>query len=77
MLDDTHSFIVRIWHEGKDLAGHVTTWRGFIEHVGEGERRYFVDLSEVGRYICEHVAWASEGGSLTEDVTSKNLPPLQ
>ena len=75
MLEDTHSFIVRIWHEGEDLAGHVTDWRGFIEHVGEGERHYFADLREVGRYICEHVAWASEGSSPSEDLTPENLSP--
>jgi hypothetical protein len=75
MLDDTHSFIVRIWHEGRDLAGRVTAWRGFIEHVGEGERRYFADLREINRYIREHVAWASEGGSLAEDVTPGRHSP--
>lgn len=76
MLDDTHSFIVRIWHEGRDSAGQITAWRGFIEHVGEGERRYFVDLREVSRYIREHVAWASQGGSRT-DVLPENPSPLQ
>lgn len=75
MLDDTHSFVVRIWHEGEDLAGSATTWRGFIEHVGQGERRYFVNLAEIGRYIHEHVAWAREGGSLTEAAAAESLSP--
>jgi hypothetical protein len=77
MLDDTHSFILRIWHEGKDRTGQVTAWRGFIEHVGAGERRYFVDLCEVGRYICEHAPWASEGGALAGDVRSGDPGTLQ
>jgi hypothetical protein len=75
MLDDTHSFVVRIWHEGKDLPGNATAWRGSIEHVGEGKRRYFVDLAEIGRYIREHVAWASQGGSLTAATAPENRPP--
>jgi hypothetical protein len=57
IVDDTHSFVVRIWHEGQDLAGNVTAWRGSIEHVGQGERQYFVDLGEIGRYIQEYVGW--------------------
>lgn len=34
IVDDTHSFVVRIWYEGQDLAGKVTAWRGSVEHVG-------------------------------------------
>jgi len=75
MLDDTHSFVVRIWREEKNPAGTATTWRGSIQHVGQGERRYFVDLGEIGRYIHQHVAWASEGGSLTEAAAPESLPP--
>jgi hypothetical protein len=56
------------------LAGHVVAWRGLGEHVSVGERRYFLDLSEVGRHIREHVAWASEGGSLTGGVAPENIP---
>jgi hypothetical protein len=74
MMDDTHSFVVRVWHEGQDLAGNVTAWHGSIEHVGRGERRYFVDLGEIGRYIEEHVGWLGEGDSYTEPATPGDLP---
>jgi hypothetical protein len=56
------------------LPGHVTAWHGSIEHIGERERRYLY-LCELGRCVSEHVAWAREGGSLSEDVTPENLPP--
>jgi hypothetical protein len=73
-MDDTHSFVVRIWHEGKGLAGDVAAWRGSIEHVGRGERRYFVDLGEIGGYIREHVAWLSDGDSNGESAAPDDLP---
>lgn len=50
---DTHSFIVRIWHEAYDGEGHVTAWRGSIERVGDDKRLYFHDLEAVQRFIQE------------------------
>jgi hypothetical protein len=71
MVDDTHSFVLRIWHEGLDLSGNVTAWRGSIEHVGRGERQHFVDLDEIGRYIQAHVGWID---ACAGPVTSDDLP---
>ncbi|MCB9101746.1 MAG: hypothetical protein H6632_19585 [Anaerolineales bacterium] len=51
MLGDTQAFIVRIWSEELDRAGNIVAWRGSIEHVNHGERRYFDDLDVVVRYI--------------------------
>ena len=53
--NDTFSFVVRIWYEGTGSESHVPRWRGSIEHVGAGQRRYFVSLDEISRYIEEHV----------------------
>jgi hypothetical protein len=50
----TFSFVVRIWYEGTGPEGRPSLWRGSIEHVGDGQRRYFVDLDEIARYIEEH-----------------------
>ena len=52
---DTFSFVVRIWYEGTASESHLPLWRGSIEHVGAGQRRYFVDLDEISRYIQDHV----------------------
>jgi hypothetical protein len=41
---DTHAFIVRIWPEALDSDGNIKTWRGSIEHVGNGQRLHFCDL---------------------------------
>ncbi len=53
MQRDTHSFIVRVWHEAVNSKGRVTTWRGSIDHVGSDQRLYFDDLEGVVRFIQE------------------------
>lgn len=52
---DTYSFVVRIWYEGTDPSSQQPLWRGSIEHVGAGQKRYFVNLDDISRYIQEHV----------------------
>ncbi len=51
MQDDTHSFVVRIWHEALDSEGHIAVWRGLVDHVGSGERRHFEDLGQLLGFI--------------------------
>lgn len=46
-----HSFIVRIWRESRDMPGGRSTWRGTIEHVEDGRRRYLTDLRQSERFI--------------------------
>lgn len=55
MNGDTHSFLVRIWHEALDQRGNITAWRGSIEHIGEGPRVYFVDMRQVIDYIQRQI----------------------
>jgi hypothetical protein len=58
MLGDTHSFVVRIWHEAQDKDGNVTTWRGSIEHVGHKGRFCFSDLKAMVHYVEECIGSA-------------------
>jgi hypothetical protein len=51
--NDTHSFVVRIWHEAVDKKGNFVVWRGSIDHVGSGRRLYFDDLDGIVRFIRE------------------------
>ena len=60
MQSDTHSFIVRIWYEGLESDGTIKTWRGSIEHVGNGQRVHFTDLERVVDFIQEQ-AWLKIG----------------
>lgn len=56
---DRHSFIVRIWWENRDLPGAEQQWRGMIEHVASGERRYFLDLQEIQTFIRAYLPQSS------------------
>lgn len=45
--EQSASFIVRIWKERESTATEEFAWRGSIEQVQTGEKKYFHDL----RYI--------------------------
>lgn len=53
MDNDTHAFIVRVWVETQDNPSRKAAWRGSIDHVTDGKRIYFQDLSYVVRFIQE------------------------
>jgi len=52
---DTHSFVVRIWHEALDGEGKIAAWRGSIDHVGHDARFHFDDLDQLARFIQKQV----------------------
>jgi hypothetical protein len=60
MQSDTRSFIVRIWHEALNSDGTIRTWRGSIEHVGNGQRLHFHDLERVVDFIREKARLKTE-----------------
>ena len=49
--ENTHAFVVRVWLEPRELEGAAPEWRGVIEHVPSGERRYLRDLDEIQVFI--------------------------
>ncbi len=53
MQDDTHSFVIRIWHEEVDGEGRATIWRGSVNHVGSNQRLYVDTLEQIARFIQE------------------------
>jgi len=53
--ENTHSFIVRIWLEPRELAGAVPEWRGVVEHAASGERRYFMDFDDLLNFIASYL----------------------
>jgi hypothetical protein len=57
--DNTHVFIVRIWLEPREIEGTSAKWRGVIEHVPSGERRYVQDLDDI---IASIVPYLGEMG---------------
>jgi len=52
---DTAVFIVRIWQEPREIERAAPEWRGVVEHVPSGERRYFTDLSEITILIIPYL----------------------
>ena len=51
-MENTHSFIVRIWLEPRELDGAEPEWRGEIEHVVSGERRGLKNLDEITPFMA-------------------------
>lgn len=48
MLENTtHSFIVRIWAEPREVANEQPAFRGMVQHVLSGERAYFQNFEEM------------------------------
>lgn len=52
---DMHSFIVRIWREPREIEGSAPEWRGTIEHVSSGQRRYFNNLDEIAAFVSPYL----------------------
>jgi hypothetical protein len=48
----THSFIVRVWLEPREIEGVDPEWRGMVEHVSSGKRRYVTDLGDLSAFIA-------------------------
>ena len=51
MQDNTHAFIVRVWHEPEDQDSLSGAWRGSIIHVGSECRQHFQNLDGIVRFI--------------------------
>jgi hypothetical protein len=53
--DRSHTFIARFWLEPREIKGAKPIWRGVVEHVASGQRRYLEDLDEVKAFIAVHL----------------------
>jgi len=49
--EKTHSFIVRIWLESREIEAKALEWRGMIEHVTSGQQHYFQDMAQLAIFI--------------------------
>lgn len=51
-LDErTYTYVVKIWEERRDMAGAEPTWRGSVEDIQTGTRRYFDALHDLSSYL--------------------------
>jgi hypothetical protein len=51
----THVFILRVWRESREVEGSAPEWRGMIEHVPSGERRYVQSLDSISAFILPYL----------------------
>lgn len=51
----TQIFIVRIWVEPREIKGAPPEWRGTVEHVLTGQRRYVASLAELMAFIDPYI----------------------
>ena len=51
LLEQTEVFIVRIWFEPREIRDGQVIWRGIIEHLPSGNKKYLAKLEEVTAFI--------------------------
>jgi len=53
--ESDHAFVIRIWKEKREIQGALPTWRGVIEHVPTGKRRYLQDLIQIITFLTPYL----------------------
>ena len=53
--ETAHTFIARFWLEPREIADAEPIWRGVVEHISSGQRKYITALEEINAFIAEHL----------------------
>ena len=53
--ESDHAFIIRIWEEKREIESALPIWRGVIEHVATGRKRYLQDLAQISAFIIPYL----------------------
>jgi hypothetical protein len=53
--ENAHAFLVRIWSEPREIEQARPEWRGMIEHIPSGQRRYVKNLDELAAFIASYL----------------------
>jgi hypothetical protein len=69
-IPQQHLFVVRVWHEPGG-AGAPGQWRGTVEHVPSGQRRYFIALDALAEFVASKL-----DGSPPEPTAPLSYHPL-
>lgn len=63
-LDErSHTFVVRIWEERRDVPDAPSTWRGRVDDVRSGVRRYFTRLEDLVAYLSNQSGMDDDGNA--------------
>ena len=76
MRRNTHSFIIRIWYEAVDDQGNALTWRGSVEHVGNGRRLHFDRMDDFLDFIRKESGLRERGPTRWWRAVQTWLKPL-
>jgi hypothetical protein len=47
----THTFVVKLWLESREIQGAEQEWRGRIDHIQSGSYLYFTDMTAIAQLI--------------------------
>lgn len=64
-----NTFIVKIWCNDD---GEMN--RGYVQHVGTQEQRYFLDMDGLTDFIRGHLVLTSHDSGISEQTWGKNTP---
>lgn len=53
--ENKHVFIIRVWCEPREIKGAFPEFRGVIEHVPDGKRRYVKKVEELVEFISPYL----------------------
>ena len=51
----THSFVIKLWLEETADEAERSVWRGHIDHVPSGKRRYIANLEDVPLFMMPYL----------------------
>ncbi|MCW5880666.1 MAG: hypothetical protein KIS91_07030 [Anaerolineae bacterium] len=57
--DRTLVFVIRIWQEPREIDDASPGWRGSIEALQDGKRRYFTRLEDVPAFLGPYIQASS------------------
>jgi len=55
LKEKTHTFILRVWLEPREIDGAADEWRGLVRHVGSGRQRYLNNLNQIIAFIIPYL----------------------
>lgn len=61
---ETHSFVIRLWRENRDLSGATAVWRGWVEYIPTGQRHYFQDTKRLYDIVFNYLGQSPDLATL-------------
>ena len=79
-LDErSHTFVIRIWQERRDVSDAPPIWRGRVDDVRAGSRAYFTSLQQLMDYLSGRAAMdiGVPGVPALEEASAKGSKELE